>query len=156
MRNIKWQIKQRSRATRLSCAARTVYQLGPIIKRSTSKQVRAQNSFTGEPMLISQHCYSTALWDPVRSVWIHHRMNKACCEIRWDAFKFCTEFCYKQIKQRWCRKPEVVMITIPWCCGRKSRMLLHYSFQGLYNLLREKFKHFSMTFKYFTQLSPAL
>ncbi len=109
-----------------------------------------------EPMLISWHCCSTALRDPVRSVWIRRRMNKDCCEIRWDAFKFCTEFCYKQIKQRWCRKLEVVMITIPWCCGRKSRKLLHYSFQGSCNLLREKFKHFSVTFKYFTTISSTL
>ncbi len=73
----------RNRATHLNCAAAmwTVYQLGSIIERSTSKQVRAQNCFTREPMLISRHCYSTAPRDPVRSVCICRRMNKDCCEM---------------------------------------------------------------------------
>ncbi len=85
MRNIKWQTKQKCNENALLITTRTVYQLKPV-----QKMVLAQNSFTREPELISQH--STALRDPARSNWTRCKMNKDCCEIKWESFKFCTEF----------------------------------------------------------------
>ncbi len=111
MRNIKRQTKQkRNKIPLLIWAA----QRGPFISsdRDANKLVRAQNSITREPKLISWHCYCTVLRDPLRSVWIHCRINKDCCEIYWEAFIFCTEICYKQIKRRWRSKPEAVTLTV--------------------------------------------
>ncbi len=102
------------------------YQLGPIIERSTNiSEIRT------EPMLISWHCY--------------------CCEIQREAFRFCTEFSFINRSNG----ADTVCdnnYRITWCCGRNSQMLLPHSFQGLYNLLREKFKHFSETTQLFTAL----
>ncbi len=115
MRNIKWQTKQKHNKIPLFIWAA---QRGPFTSSDsdTNKLVRAQNSITQEPKLILWHCYYTVLRDPVRSVWIHRRMNKDWC---WEAFIFCSEICYKQIKRHWCRKPEAVTLTVTMVLWQK-------------------------------------
>ncbi len=81
---------------------------------------------------------SAQRWEIQWRVWIRRRMNKACWEIQWEALEFSTELSVINRSNSANRAPEAC------CCGRKSRVL-HYSFQGLYSLLREKFKQFAMT-----------
>ncbi len=105
------------------------YQLGPIIERSTNtcKHIRDQNRTNADLMTL------LLLRDPERSVQILHRFSVI------NRSNGADTVCDNNYR-------------ITWCCGRNSQMLLPHSLQGFYNLLREKFNHFSETTQLFTAL----